>query len=116
MRSKSRPIFAIFEGGGAKGIANVGAYAAAGEMGLDFVGVAGASAGSIVAALQKAEEVRQRMRSKLSELVAQRHADPQAGRYRTTIPAVPSNVESVTDIQLPNVPSEFTGQDRSMLE
>jgi predicted acylesterase/phospholipase RssA len=49
--SESRPIFAIFEGGGAKGIAHVGAYAAADEMGLEFVGVAGASAGSIVAAL-----------------------------------------------------------------
>ena len=44
--SESRPIFAIFEGGGAKGIAHVGAYAAADEMGLEFVGVAGASAGS----------------------------------------------------------------------
>jgi predicted acylesterase/phospholipase RssA len=49
--SESRPIFAIFEGGGAKGIAHVGAYAAADEMGFEFVGVAGASAGSIVAAL-----------------------------------------------------------------
>lgn len=47
----ARPIFAIFEGGGAKGMAHVGAYAAADDMGLEFVGVAGASAGSIVAAL-----------------------------------------------------------------
>ncbi|MDR3418418.1 MAG: patatin-like phospholipase family protein [Nevskia sp.] len=46
-----RPIFAIFEGGGAKGIAHVGAYAAADSMQLEFVGVAGASAGSIVASL-----------------------------------------------------------------
>jgi NTE family protein len=47
----SRPIFAIFEGGGAKGIAHVGAYAAAVDIDLEFVGVAGASAGSIVATL-----------------------------------------------------------------
>jgi predicted acylesterase/phospholipase RssA len=51
VRSGTRPIFAIFEGGGAKGIAHVGAYAAADEMRFEFVGVAGASAGAIVAAL-----------------------------------------------------------------
>lgn len=45
-----RPIFAIFEGGGAKGVAHVGAVAAA-ERDFFFVGVAGASAGAIVAAL-----------------------------------------------------------------
>ena len=43
--------FAIFEGGGAKGLAHVGAMKAAEEAHLEFVGVAGASAGSIVAAL-----------------------------------------------------------------
>jgi NTE family protein len=43
--------FAIFEGGGAKGLAHVGAIKAAEEANLEFVGVAGASAGSIVAAL-----------------------------------------------------------------
>ncbi len=47
----TRPIFAIFEGGGAKGVAHVGAIAAAEANGLTFVGVAGASAGAIVAAL-----------------------------------------------------------------
>jgi NTE family protein len=51
VRSGTRPIFAIFEGGGAKGIAHVGAYAAADEMRFEFVGVAGASAGAIVASL-----------------------------------------------------------------
>jgi hypothetical protein len=45
------PIFAIFEGGGAKGIAHVGAYAAADELQFEFVGVAGALAGAIVASL-----------------------------------------------------------------
>jgi len=43
--------FAIFEGGGAKGLAHVGALKAAEEKGLEFVGIAGASAGAIIAAL-----------------------------------------------------------------
>jgi NTE family protein len=51
VRSGTKPIFAIFEGGGAKGIAHVGAYAAADEMRFEFVGVAGASAGAIIASL-----------------------------------------------------------------
>jgi hypothetical protein len=51
LASVTRPIFAIFEGGGAKGVAHVGAIAAAEANGLTFVGVAGASAGAIVAAL-----------------------------------------------------------------
>lgn len=46
-----RPAYAIFEGGGAKGVAHVGALRAAEEQGLAFVGVAGASAGAIVATL-----------------------------------------------------------------
>ncbi len=49
--SASLPVFGIFQGGGAKGITHVGAYAAATASGFEFVGVAGASAGSIVAAL-----------------------------------------------------------------
>jgi predicted acylesterase/phospholipase RssA len=51
VRSGTKPIFAIFEGGGAKGIVHVGAYAAADELQFEFVGVAGASAGSIIASL-----------------------------------------------------------------
>lgn len=43
--------FAIFEGGGAKGLAHVGALKAAEEQHLEFLGVAGASAGAIIAAL-----------------------------------------------------------------
>jgi NTE family protein len=46
-----RPIFGIFEGGGAKGIAHLGALEAAEKNGLEFIGVAGASAGAFVAAL-----------------------------------------------------------------
>ncbi len=43
--------FGIFEGGGAKGLAHIGALKAAEEHGVQFSGVAGTSAGSIVAAL-----------------------------------------------------------------
>lgn len=46
-----RPIFGIFEGGGAKGIAHLGAFSACEQNGFYFVGVAGASAGAIVATL-----------------------------------------------------------------
>lgn len=46
-----RPIFAIFEGGGAKGVAHVGALQAAQDNGLEIVGVAGASAGALVAVM-----------------------------------------------------------------
>jgi NTE family protein len=41
----------VFEGGGVKGIAHVGALAYAEEIGLRFVNVAGTSAGAIIAAL-----------------------------------------------------------------
>lgn len=43
-------VYVIFEGGGAKGLAHVGALAAAEARGIEFKGVAGAS-GAIVAAL-----------------------------------------------------------------
>lgn len=46
-----RPIFAIFEGGGAKGVAHIGAVAACEANDFYFVGVAGASAGAIIASL-----------------------------------------------------------------
>lgn len=45
------PIFAIFEGGGAKGIAHVGAVQATQDNGLEIVGAAGTSAGALVATL-----------------------------------------------------------------
>ena len=48
-----REAFAIFEGGGAKGLAHAGALKATedNEFDLDFVGIAGTSAGAIVASL-----------------------------------------------------------------
>lgn len=47
----SRPIFAVFEGGGAKGIAHVGALQAIKDNGLEIIGVAGTSAGALIAVL-----------------------------------------------------------------
>lgn len=49
--SPGRPVFAIFQGGGADGVAHLGAIAAVEEEGLEMIGVAGASAGAFVAAL-----------------------------------------------------------------
>ncbi len=46
-----RLIYAIFEGGGAKGIAHLGAVAAIEQLKLSIAGVAGASAGAFVASL-----------------------------------------------------------------
>ena len=43
--------FGIFEGGGGKGLAHVGALRCAEANGIEFIGVAGASAGAIVASL-----------------------------------------------------------------
>jgi NTE family protein len=43
--------YGIFEGGGAKGLAHVGALSAAEQREIEFKGVAGASAGAIVASL-----------------------------------------------------------------
>lgn len=46
-----RPIYAIFQGGGAKGIAHAGAVAGIEANNLDVVGVAGTSAGALIATL-----------------------------------------------------------------
>ncbi|CRM69684.1 patatin-like phospholipase family protein [Pseudomonas sp. 25 E 4] len=48
---EKRPIFLALQGGGARGIVHVGALTAINELDLDVKGVAGTSAGSIVAAL-----------------------------------------------------------------
>lgn len=46
-----RPIYAVFEGGGAKGTAHIGALQAVEDNGLDIIGVAGTSAGALIAVL-----------------------------------------------------------------
>ncbi|HCS8989786.1 TPA: patatin-like phospholipase family protein, partial [Klebsiella quasipneumoniae] len=43
--------YAVFEGGGIKGVAFAGALQKAEEAGLNFIGYAGASAGAIIAFL-----------------------------------------------------------------
>ena len=47
----SKPVYGIFEGGGAKGIGHIAALKAAEDTGLEFIGVAGASAGALISAL-----------------------------------------------------------------
>jgi NTE family protein len=49
--STRRPAYAIFAGGGSKGVVLVGCLAAAQEFGFDFLGYAGTSAGSIISLL-----------------------------------------------------------------
>ena len=45
------PVYGIFEGGGAKGLGHIAALKAAERNDLEFIGVAGASAGALIAAL-----------------------------------------------------------------
>ncbi|KVW79758.1 hypothetical protein WL00_30850 [Burkholderia cepacia] len=45
------PSFLVFQGGGAKGIVHVGALAAVEDLGIEIKGVAGTSAGAMIAAL-----------------------------------------------------------------
>src|SRR5678815_5434402 len=52
--SQEIPAYGIFEGGGVKGIALVGALASSHSLGIRFRGVAGTSAGAVVAALYAA--------------------------------------------------------------
>jgi NTE family protein len=49
--SSVRPVYTIFEGGGAKGITHLGALKALAQEGFVVVGAAGSSAGAIIAAL-----------------------------------------------------------------
>lgn len=46
-----RPVFVVLEGGGAKGVAHIGALKALEELGYEVEGIAGTSAGALVAAL-----------------------------------------------------------------
>ena len=74
-----RPVFAIFEGGGAKGIAHLGAAEAALSEGLEFIGVAGTSAGAFVAALLAAGYRGKELfnpEARGSDLLAQRNLGP----------------------------------------
>jgi NTE family protein len=47
----AKPVYGIFEGGGAKGIGHIAGLKAAEITSLEFIGVAGASAGALIAAL-----------------------------------------------------------------
>jgi len=60
--------FGVFQGGGCRGAAFVGALEQATARGVDFAGVAGTSAGSIVAALLGAGATPDYLRKVLQEL------------------------------------------------
>ena len=49
----AKPVYGIFEGGGAKGIGHIAGLKAAEILNLEFIGVAGASAGALIAALSQ---------------------------------------------------------------
>jgi len=67
-------VIGIFQGGGAKAAAYAGVISAADELGVNFVGAIGASAGSIIAALIcagcTAEKIHEISQKNLSELVS----------------------------------------------
>jgi NTE family protein len=74
------PVYLAFQGGGARGISHVGGLAAVDDLGLRVVGVAGTSAGAIIAALAaahyKADDLlNPRFRTHLLQTVAK-------GRYK----------------------------------
>jgi predicted acylesterase/phospholipase RssA len=63
-----RPMFAIFEGGGARGVAHVGAMDAIAANYLEIIGVGGTSAGALV--------------DKSSVLLAATNLEPDGGQER----------------------------------
>ena len=69
-------VYGVFEGGGVRGSALVGAVAAAEELGLTFRAVAGTSAGAIVAALLAAGYDAAEMRTLLTETDFKTFKDP----------------------------------------
>jgi NTE family protein len=70
-----RPVFAIFEGGGAKGIAHIGAAEAALNEGLEFIGLAGAFVAALLAAGYRGTELFN-PQARGSDLLARRNQGP----------------------------------------
>ncbi len=75
----TREAYGVFEGGGVKGIALVGALKAAEELGFTFRAVAGTSAGAIVASLVAAGYTADELRSILMEKDFKEFKDPVSG-------------------------------------
>ena len=69
-------VYGVFEGGGVRGSALVGAVAAAEEQGIKFRAVAGTSAGAIVASLIAAGYTADEMQVLLAETDLRRFKDP----------------------------------------
>lgn len=74
----TREAYGVFEGGGVKGIALVGALKAAEDLGFTFRAVAGTSAGAIVASLVAAGYKADKLRSILTEKNFKEFKDPVA--------------------------------------
>lgn len=96
----------VLQGGGALGIAHVGAITAMEERGYRFVGLAGASAGAIVAMLMAAsrEDVQEKcgdkLRSLLVELPASDFIDGPAGVRRLLKRVIPGRKLGLADLAL----------------
>ncbi len=96
----------VLQGGGALGIAHVGAISAMEERGYRFVGLAGASAGAIVAMLMAAsrEDIREKcgdkLRSLLVELPASDFIDGPAGVRRLLKRVIPGRKLGLADLAL----------------
>lgn len=88
----AREAYGVFEGGGVKGIALVGALKAAEELGFTFRAVAGTSAGAIVASLVAAGYKADELRSILTEKNFKDFMDPVASGFTGWIPG--SNLAS----------------------
>jgi NTE family protein len=69
-------VYGVFEGGGVRGTALVGAVAAAEKEGIGFRAVAGTSAGAIVASLIAAGYKAEEMRALLTETDFKKFMDP----------------------------------------
>ncbi len=76
MSENSKKIDAVFEGGGVKGSAIVGAVVATEELGYSYSNVAGTSAGAIVASLIAAGYTGEEMRLIMADLDYQQFKDP----------------------------------------
>ena len=82
----AREAYGVFEGGGVKGIALVGALKAAEELGFTFRAVAGTSAGAIVASLVAAGYTADELRLILMEKDFKDFMDPVASGFTGWIP------------------------------
>jgi NTE family protein len=78
-------VYGVFEGGGVRGTALVGAVAAAEEQQITYRAVAGTSAGSIVASFIAAGYETDQMRTVLTETDFKQFQDPVSPAIRVSV-------------------------------